>query len=156
MENYYSPVMRRIIYLPLFLIVAQRVENASIGGDITIDTTLSLNGSAYIVSQDLIVAVNATLTIEPGVQLHFEPGVALRVKGSLQAIGNSNGRIFFSKIPTNSSVNVDDLNITAPYNNGIRLVGGQNYRVGRLEIFQRGQWGTVCRDSFDINDARVS
>ena len=155
MENY-SPMLRRTIYLLMFLIVTQRVENASIGGDITVDTTLPLNGSAYVVSQDLVVAENATLTIEPGVQLHFKPGVALQVKGSLQAKGNSNGRIVFSKIPTNSSVNLDDLNVTAPYNNGTRLVGGKNYKVGRLEIFQRGQWGTVCRDSFDINDARVS
>ena len=155
MENY-SPMLRRTIYLLMFLIVTQRVENSSIGGDITVDTTLSLNGSAYVVSQDLIVAENATLTIEPGVQLHFKPGVALRVKGSLQAKGNSNGRIVFNKIATNSSVNVDDFNVTSPYNNGIRLAGGKNYRVGRLEIFLRGQWGTVCRDSFDINDARVS
>lgn len=155
MENY-SPALCRIIYLLLLLIVTQRVENTSIGGDITVDTTLSLNGSAYVVYQDLVIAGNATLTIEPGVQLHFKAGVALQVKGSLQANGNSNGRIVFSKIPTNGSVNVDELNVTAPYNNGSRLVGGKNYRVGRLEIFLRGQWGTVCHDSFDINDARVS
>jgi len=153
----YSPVIHIIIYLLLLVIVTlQRVENASIGGDITVDTTLTLNGSAYVVSKDLVVAENATLTIEPGVQLLFKAGVALQVKGSLQAKGNSNGRIAFSKIPTNSSENVDDLNVTAPYNNGSRLVGGKNYRVGRLEIFLRGQWGTVCDDSFDINDARVS
>ena len=155
MKNY-SPVIRRIIYLLLFLTVTQRVENASIGGDINVDTTLSLNGSAYVVSQDLVVAENATLTIEPGVQLLFKAGVALQVKGSLQAKGNSNARIVFSKIPSNGSGNVDELNVTTPYNNGIRLVGGKNYRVGRLEIFLRGQWGTVCHDSFDINDARVS
>lgn len=155
MENY-SPALCRIIYLLLLLIVTQRVENTSIGGDITVDTTLSLNESAYVVYQDLVIAGNATLTIEPGVQLHFKAGVALQVKGSLQANGNSNGRIVFSKIPTNGSVNVDELNVTAPYNSGSRLVGGKNYRVGRLEIFLRGQWGTVCHDSFDINDARVS
>ena len=156
MENY-SPVIRRIIDLLLLLLITQRVENTSIGGDITVDTTLTLNGSAYFVSQDLVVTENATLTIQPGVQLHFKAGVALQVKGSLQAKGNSNGRIVFSKIPTNNSVNVDDLNVTAPYNNrSIRLIGGKNYRVGRLEIFQRGQWGTVCDDRFDINDARVS
>jgi len=156
MKNY-SPVIRRIIYLLLLLIVTlQRVENTSIGGDITVDTTLSLNGSAYVVSKDLVIAENATLTIEPGVKLLFKVGVALQVKGSLQAKGNSNNRIIFSKIPTNGSVNVVDLNVTTPYNNGTRLVGGRNYRIGRLEIFLRGQWGTVCDDSFDINDARVS
>ena len=156
MKNY-SPVIRRIIYLLLLLIVTlQRVENTSIGGDITVDTTLSLNGSAYVISKDLVIAENATLTIEPGVKLLFKVGVALKVKGSLQAKGNSNNRIIFSKIPTNGSVNEVDLNVTTPYNNGTRLVGGRNYRIGRLEIFLRGQWGTVCDDSFDINDARVS
>ena len=154
----YLPVIRGIVvyFLLLPIVTLQRVENASIGGDITVNTTLSLNGSAYVVSKDLVVAGNTTLTIEPGVTLHFKPGVALQVKGSLQAKGNSSSRIVFRKIPTNSSVNVDDLNVTARYNNGIRLAGGKNYRVGRLEIFLRGQWGTVCDDSFDINDARVS
>ncbi|KAL9960879.1 hypothetical protein ACROYT_G034385 [Oculina patagonica] len=155
MENY-SPVIRRFIYLLLLLLVIQRVESASLGGDITVDTTLTVNGSAYVVSQDLVVAENATLTIQPGVQLHFKAGVALQVKGSLQAKGNSLGRIVFSKIPTNTSVNVDDLNVTAPYDDGICLSGGKNYREGRLELFVRGQWGTVCNDSFDIKDAQVA
>ena len=155
MENC-SPVIRGIICLLLLPFVAKRAESASLGGDITVDTTLTLNESAYVVSQDLVVAKNTTLTIQPGVQLHFKAGVGLQVKGSLQAKGNSNGRIVFSKIPTNTSVNVDDLNVTDPYNDGIRLSAGKNYRIGRLEIFVRGQWGTVCRDSFDINDAQVS
>ncbi len=156
--KYYSTVIRRIMYLlvPLLLVI-QYVESASLGGDITVDTTLTQNGSAYVVSQDLVVAENATLTIQPGVQLHFDVGVALQCKGSLQAKGNSRERIVFTKTPTNISVNVDDLNVTAPYyNDGIRLSGGKNYREGRLEILVRGRWGTVCPDSFDIKDAQVS
>lgn len=153
-ENY-SPVIRGIISL-LLLFVTQRIESASLGGDITIDTTLTTNGSAYVVYKDLVVAENATLTIQSGVQLHFNAGVALQVRGSLQAKGNARDRVIFTKIPTNSSVNVDDLNVTAPYNDGIRLSGGKNYRVGRLEIFLKGRWGTVCHDSFDIKDAQVS
>ena len=144
------------MYLLLLLFVIQLAESASLGGDVTVDTTLTLNGSAYVVSQDLVVAENTTLTIQPGVKLHFKAGVALQVKGSLQAKGNSHGRIVFSKIPSNTSVNVDDLNVTDPYNDGIRLSAGKNYRIGRVEIFVRGQWGTVCRDSFDIKDAQVS
>ncbi|NP_999762.1 scavenger receptor cysteine-rich protein type 12 precursor [Strongylocentrotus purpuratus] len=37
----------------------------------------------------------------------------------------------------------------------MRLVGGQNSRQGRLEISINNQWGTVCDDSWDINDATV-
>ncbi|XP_078670158.1 uncharacterized protein LOC144910683 isoform X24 [Branchiostoma floridae x Branchiostoma belcheri] len=38
----------------------------------------------------------------------------------------------------------------------IRLVGGTNPAQGRVEIRRgNGEWGTVCDDSFDINDAHV-
>lgn len=36
----------------------------------------------------------------------------------------------------------------------IRLVGG-NFNSGRVEILYLGQWGTICDDAFDTNDAKV-
>ena len=37
----------------------------------------------------------------------------------------------------------------------IRLVGTNSSFVGRVEVLYNGEWGTVCDDSFDMNEATV-
>ena len=39
--------------------------------------------------------------------------------------------------------------------NSVRLVGGNSYLEGRVEVCVNGGWGTVCNNGWDFYDAIV-
>ena len=38
----------------------------------------------------------------------------------------------------------------------IRLVGGTGKHEGRIEVYKKDKWGTVCDDHFDMYDAHLA
>ncbi len=72
-----------------------------VGGPIVSDTTWTAAGSPYIVSQSIIIGVNSTLTIEPGVVVRIAPGLTITVgsnafgPGGLEVLGAEDDPVVF-------------------------------------------------------------
>jgi parallel beta-helix repeat protein len=88
-------------------------KGTTVSGHISTDTTWSLAGSLYVVMNDVVVDPGVTLTIEPGVQVRFDPMdpgpppppvhdyLSIFVEGNLVSKGRPDLRIeFTSDSPT--------------------------------------------------------
>jgi PKD domain len=89
----------------------------NVGGTIIDNTTWTLENSPYFLVDDVTIAQNATLTIEPGVAVDLDFW-QLSVKGTLRAIGNETHRINIttveSPLTNNNRILFDDA--SSPWN----------------------------------------
>lgn len=96
-----STLKKRICKLFLisicFLIMTKFSDaQTNIGGVITLNTTLLLANSPYIVTNNLLVQQGVKVTVEPGVIFKFNQGIYLQVDGEFQAIGTTSDSIIFT------------------------------------------------------------
>ena len=83
---------RLFLTLALMLVLGSGWSAVPVSGSIATDTTWAYAHSPYIVTGDLTVDSNATLTIEPGVTVYMSAGTNLTVRsGALRALGNASG-----------------------------------------------------------------
>ncbi|UCF07332.1 MAG: right-handed parallel beta-helix repeat-containing protein [Thermoplasmata archaeon] len=79
----------------LLALITLSVNATEVGGDIKSNTTWDVLGSPYIVTEDVLVYSNVTLTIEPGVLVKCDRYIDLEVNGHLVAVGNPTHPITF-------------------------------------------------------------
>ncbi|KPJ87986.1 MAG: hypothetical protein AMJ53_17410, partial [Gammaproteobacteria bacterium SG8_11] len=91
-------VTRKSIVFLLFVFASSRtvLAETTVTGIISNDTTWALQDAPFIVADNVTVAAQVTLTIEPGVQVIFNGPYWLKVEGTLLAQGTAVNPIIFA------------------------------------------------------------
>jgi len=87
-----------ILVADLWMETPEPLTNA-VGGTLSVDTVWRTSNGIYTVTNNLLVASNATLTIEPGVTVRSRVGCSITIAGRLLAEGTSGQPIRFTRHP---------------------------------------------------------
>ena len=105
-----------------------------LGGHISSFVRLRSDQVPYIVLSDIIVLPEASLIVEPGVEVQLGPSVSMLILGSLRVLGTADHPVRFSVLKKNQ----------AQKPKLARLSGGKYPWTGRLEVTYNGSWTPVC------------
>lgn len=114
-------------------------------GAITQDTLWTLVDSPFVASKDVIVYPNATLTIEPGVEVRFGKDLGLMVQGNLSAVGSGRTIVFTS----------NHLNPNPGYWHGIQFENSPSSTLDDVAISYATQGVYAVNSGVSITNSRV-
>ncbi|XP_041372995.1 deleted in malignant brain tumors 1 protein-like [Gigantopelta aegis] len=90
---------------------------------------------------------------------HFGRGSGPVLLADLACTGTETSIFECSRVGTTYCFHAKDAGVICKTVTGtsspVRLVGGNNSYEGRVEVFHYGRWGSVCRDGFGVEEARV-
>ena len=91
-------------------VAGDALAETSVGGLIVTNTVWTQADSPYVVEDSIVVVNDATLTIEPGAEIRFQPGTRLEIAdGELLARGTADEMILFTKNDTTSGSGWDQI-----------------------------------------------
>lgn len=110
----------------------------AVGGVISENVVYDSSASPYVITEDILIEKGGKLTLEPGVSLQFDPGVGITVRGVLHAEGTPLQRIkLTSSLPPGAPIQ----------KSGLRLADGPTPLQGRLQIYYKDRWRSICTNS---------
>ena len=92
--------MKKLI-ISLFVLHSFVFSQTNVSGVISSNTTWTLANSPYIVTGNILINQNVTLTIEAGVNVQFDSDKVFQVKGELIAQGTNTSKITFTSNASN-------------------------------------------------------
>ncbi|XP_042894789.1 protein bark beetle [Parasteatoda tepidariorum] len=144
------PVMIMWVLLLTFLNFEILVNGRTteLGGYISGTLVLDASDSPFEVRKDIIIEGESNLIIKPGVELRFAPGIGITVlrDGILEAKGFEDRKITFTRL-VDRQISWSDSDLNRSKWPEVRLVDGHSILEGRLQLFYKGQWHSVCTNS---------
>jgi parallel beta-helix repeat protein len=119
----------------------QALSGTKVSGNINLNTTWTNKSDPYIVTGNIIILDNATLTIDPGVDIRFRGFFKIKVEGIIKAIGSETDPIIFTSDSANPKPGdwdtIDFSSITDDKSSEIRFCGIQ-YAFNGINILDQG------------------
>eukprot|EP00076_Gallus_gallus_P041345 XP_025006883.1 antigen WC1.1-like [Gallus gallus] len=109
------------------------------------------NGTATVVCRQLGCGVPEKIHAAPANGSGPIELQELRCVGTEELLAQCNA----TRKATEPSKNPEELAIACSGSKQLRLVGGRGRCAGRVEVYSEGTWGTICQDSWTLQDATV-